>query len=140
MMNALKTLCNNVILHSMHEFWQITLTSTHKNICCVCHSFAIYYCKYSMVDIKPNFFFVTIALFVNILSYLMNRTTISLNDLEQRKKKETQEKIQTTFLDPVLDYLKAKVFAYLQFLGLLMAIMIILLMRILYLIWHKGSK
>lgn len=53
------------------------------------------------------------------------------------KKEETQEKIKTAFLDPVLGYLQAKVFTYLQFLGLLMAIMIILLIVILVMIWKK---
>lgn len=53
------------------------------------------------------------------------------------KKEETQEKIRTSLLDPVLGYLQAKVFTYLQFLGLLMAIMIILLVSIFYYLIFK---
>lgn len=57
--------------------------------------------------------------------------------LAEVTKDETQDKIKKSLLDPVLRYLSGRVFTYLQFLGLLMAIMIILLVTILYLILRK---
>lgn len=59
--------------------------------------------------------------------------------LSEVKREETQEKIKKSLLDPILKYLQAKIFPYLQFLGLLMAVMIILLVTILYLVWKKRT-
>lgn len=55
------------------------------------------------------------------------------------KKDETQEKIRTGVVDPLIRYLHSKVFTYLQFLGLLMGIMIFLLLLILYMIWKRKN-
>lgn len=59
--------------------------------------------------------------------------------LQEVKKEETQEKIKTSVLDPILGYLQARVFTYLQFMGILMAVIIILLVTIIYLVWRKRT-
>jgi len=53
------------------------------------------------------------------------------------KKEETQIKIRTSLVDPLIKYLHSKVYTYLQFLGLLMGIMIFLLFIILYMVWNR---
>lgn len=55
------------------------------------------------------------------------------------KKPETQEQIQTILFDPLIGYIYSRVVIYLQFLGLLMALMIILLVTILYLIIRQKN-
>jgi len=53
---------------------------------------------------------------------------------EEFQRPETKQKIQNTLFDPLLSYIHSKVVIYLQFLGLLMALMIILLVTILYIV------
>lgn len=47
--------------------------------------------------------------------------------LSEIKKEENQNKIKDSLVDPLIGYLHSKVFTYLQFLGLLMGLMILLL-------------
>lgn len=53
---------------------------------------------------------------------------------EEFQKPEIQEKIQNILFDPLIGFIYSRVVRYLQFLGLLMALMIILLVTILYLV------
>lgn len=55
------------------------------------------------------------------------------------RKPEIQERIQTVLFDPLIGYIYSRVVRYLQFLGLLMALMIILLVTILYLIIRRKN-
>lgn len=53
------------------------------------------------------------------------------------KKEETQHKVKSNFVDPLIAYLHSKVYTYLQFLGVLMGLIILLLLIILYKVWKK---
>lgn len=46
---------------------------------------------------------------------------------EEIKKEENQDKIKECLLEPLIKYLQSKVYTYLQFLGLLIGIIILLL-------------
>lgn len=59
--------------------------------------------------------------------------------INEIKKDETQEKIRGGVVDPLIQYLHSKVYNYLQFLGLLMGLMILLLLLILYNVWTRNS-
>jgi uncharacterized protein involved in cysteine biosynthesis len=60
--------------------------------------------------------------------------------LTEIKKDETQEKIKCGVVDPLIQYLHSKVYNYLQFLGVLMGLMILLLLLILYYVWSRNSE
>lgn len=53
------------------------------------------------------------------------------------RKEENQQKLKNGVIDPLISYLHSRVYTYLQFLGALMGIMILLLILILYLVWRK---
>jgi len=55
------------------------------------------------------------------------------------KKEENQDKIKNGVVDPLIKYLHSKVYTYLQFLGILMGIMILLLILILYIVWKRRT-
>jgi hypothetical protein len=56
------------------------------------------------------------------------------------KKEENQNKIKASIVDPLTDYFQAKIFRYVQFLGLIMGIMILLLVTILFLFVRSSGK
>lgn len=57
--------------------------------------------------------------------------------IEEIKKEEFQEKIHTFLVDPVIEYMRCKLFSYLQFLGILISIIILLLLIILIILIRK---
>lgn len=58
---------------------------------------------------------------------------------DEFQKPETQERIQRMLFDPLIGYIYSRVVRYLQFLGLLMALMIILLVTILYMVARRKN-
>lgn len=59
------------------------------------------------------------------------------NILNELKKDEIKNKINICLLDPILEYMKSRLFPYLQFLGILIGFIIVLLLVILIVILRK---
>ncbi len=59
---------------------------------------------------------------------LINQVTAEL------KKEENQSKLRESLLDPIMEYLHSKVYTYLQFLGFLIGLIILLLIINVYLV------